>query len=89
GMGEAMCRRFAALGASVVVADIDAPRTEVVAEDIGALGVVTDVAEEAQIIRLVDATLAEFGRIDVFVSNAGVLWGEPHDGVTALHERGN
>jgi NAD(P)-dependent dehydrogenase (short-subunit alcohol dehydrogenase family) len=89
GMGEAMCRRFAALGASVVVADIDAPRTEVVAEDIGALGVVTDVAEEAQIIRLVDATLAEFGRIDAFVSNAGVLWGEPHDGVTALHERGN
>ena len=41
-------------GASVVVADIDAPRTAVVAEDIGALGVVTDVAEEAQVIRLVE-----------------------------------
>ncbi|MCX2934457.1 SDR family NAD(P)-dependent oxidoreductase [Mycobacterium sp. CVI_P3] len=89
GMGEAMCRRFAALGAAVVVADIDAPRTALVAEEIGGLGVVTDVSDEAQVIELVQTALAEFGRIDVFVSNAGVLWGEPHDGVTPLHERGN
>jgi NAD(P)-dependent dehydrogenase (short-subunit alcohol dehydrogenase family) len=89
GMGEAMCRRFAALGASVVVSDIDEPGTAMVAEQIGGLGVVADVADEAQIIGLVDKALREFGRIDVFVSNAGVLWGEPHDGVTPLHERGN
>jgi NAD(P)-dependent dehydrogenase (short-subunit alcohol dehydrogenase family) len=89
GMGEAMCRRFATLGASVVVADIDAPRTALVADEIGGMGVVTDVAEEAQVIHLVGAALAAFGRIDAFVSNAGVLWGEPHDGVTSLHERGN
>ena len=89
GMGQAMCRRFAALGAAVVVADVDAPRTAEVAKEIGGLGVVTDVADEAQVVGLVEATLAEFGRIDVFVSNAGVLWGEPNDGATPLHERGN
>ncbi|MEM6110524.1 SDR family oxidoreductase [Mycobacterium sp. 050272] len=89
GMGEAMCRRFAALGAAVVVADIDAPGTARVADEIGGSGVVTDVSDEAQIVHLVHTTLAQFGRIDVFVSNAGVLWGEPHDGVTPLHERGN
>jgi NAD(P)-dependent dehydrogenase (short-subunit alcohol dehydrogenase family) len=89
GMGEAMCRRFAALGASVVVADIDTAGTARVADEIGALGVVTDVSDETQIKGLVNATLAEFGRVDVFVSNAGVLWGEPHDGVAPLHERGN
>ena len=89
GMGEAMCRRFAGLGATVVVSDIDEPRTAKVADEIGALGVVADVADESQIFGLVDEVLHEFGRIDVFVSNAGVLWGEPHDGVTPLHERGN
>lgn len=89
GMGQAICRRFAALGAAVVVADIDAPRTAEVAKEIGGLGIVTDVADEAQVIALVDAALARFGRIDAFVSNAGVLWGEPHDGVTPLHQRGN
>lgn len=88
-MGEAMCRRFAALGASVVVSDIDEPRTAMVAEQIGGLGVVADVADETQIIGLVEETLRRLGRIDVFVSNAGVLWGEPHDGETPLHERGN
>src|SRR5271154_123770 len=88
-MGEAMCRRFAGLGATVVVSDIDEPRTAKVADEIGALGVVADVADESQIFGLVDEVLHEFGRIDVFVSNAGVLWGEPHDGVTPLHERGN
>ncbi len=89
GMGAAMCRRFAALGASVVVSDIDAPGTATVADEIGALGVVADVADESQVIGLVEKTLRELGRIDVFVSNAGVLWGEPHDGVTPLQERGN
>jgi NAD(P)-dependent dehydrogenase (short-subunit alcohol dehydrogenase family) len=88
-MGAAMCRQFAALGASVVVSDVDSAGTAAVAEEIGGLGVVADVADETQVIGLVQDTLRELGRIDVFVSNAGVLWGEVHDGVTPLHERGN
>jgi NAD(P)-dependent dehydrogenase (short-subunit alcohol dehydrogenase family) len=89
GMGEAMCRQFAAAGAAVVVADVDPERTAAVADDIGGLGFVTDVSDEHQVIALVEDTLLEFGRVDVFVSNAGVLWGEPHDGLTSLQDRGN
>lgn len=89
GMGAAMCRRFAAEGASVVVSDIDADGTRQVAGETGGLGHPADVRDEAQVQALVAATLARFGRVDVFVSNAGVLWGEPHDGVTPLAERGN
>jgi NAD(P)-dependent dehydrogenase (short-subunit alcohol dehydrogenase family) len=89
GMGEAMCRRFAAEGAVVVVSDIDAEGTLRVAGQLGCLGHVADVRVEAQVVDLVETATARHGRVDVFVSNAGVLWGEPHDGVTPLQERGN
>ncbi|WP_067678741.1 SDR family oxidoreductase [Nocardia miyunensis] len=89
GMGEAMCGRFAAAGASVVVSDIDAAGAERVADGIGGLAIAADVSDERAVAELVELTLRQLGRIDVFVSNAGVLWGEPHDGVTPLHERGN
>jgi NAD(P)-dependent dehydrogenase (short-subunit alcohol dehydrogenase family) len=89
GMGEAMCRRFAAGGATVVVSDIDGPGTARVADELGCLGHVADVRIEKQVADLVETVTAHHGRVDVFVSNAGVLWGEPHDGVTPLQERGN
>ncbi|GAA0612465.1 SDR family oxidoreductase [Sporichthya brevicatena] len=89
GMGAAMCRRFAAAGAHVVVADIDAAGTAALADEVAGLGVVTDVRRESDIVELVRAATERFGQVDVFVSNAGVLWGEPHDGVTPLQERGN
>lgn len=89
GMGAAMCRRFAAAGAHVVVADLDTAGTERLAAELGCLGFPTDVRVEADIAALVAAATEHYGQVDVFVSNAGVLWGEPHDGVTPLQERGN
>jgi NAD(P)-dependent dehydrogenase (short-subunit alcohol dehydrogenase family) len=89
GMGAALCRRFAAGGAAVVVSDIDAEGTARIAAEIDALGIPADVSDESQVVHLVERAIAELGRVDVFVSNAGVLWGEPHDGVTPLQERGN
>ncbi|WP_131767398.1 SDR family oxidoreductase [Candidatus Protofrankia californiensis] len=89
GMGAAMSRRFATEGATVVVSDIDPPGTMRVADELGCLGHPCDVRVEDQVIDLVDATTREHGRVDVFVSNAGVLWGEPWDGTTPLQERGN
>lgn len=89
GMGEAMCRRFAAEGASVVVGDIDTAGAYRVAKEVGGLGRVVDVRDEAQVRDLVRTALDAHGRIDVLVSNAGVLWGEPPDGVTPLQDRGN
>jgi NAD(P)-dependent dehydrogenase (short-subunit alcohol dehydrogenase family) len=80
GIGRALCRRFAAEGAAVVIADIDAPGAASVAAEIGALAVPGDMSVEADVAALVEATLLSFGRIDVFCGNAGILWGvRPHD----------
>ena len=77
GIGRAMCRRFAAEGASVVVADVDGAGAAAVAEEIGdrAEAVATDVSVEADVVHLVDEALHRHGRIDLFCSNAGILWG--------------
>jgi NAD(P)-dependent dehydrogenase (short-subunit alcohol dehydrogenase family) len=75
GIGRALCRRFAAEGASVVVADVDAPGAATVAKEIGGMAVPGDMSLEADVAALVDATLLTYGRIDVFCANAGILWG--------------
>jgi NAD(P)-dependent dehydrogenase (short-subunit alcohol dehydrogenase family) len=60
-------------GAKVVVAARRADRLEALAAELdGALAVPCDVAIDADIDRLVDATLERHGRIDVLVNNAGV-----------------
>lgn len=89
GMGAAMCRRFAAAGASIVVSDIDVAGTQLVASDVNGFGYPADVSDEPQVVGLVQAALDEFGRVDVFVSNAGVLWGEEAGDAVSLQDRGN
>jgi NAD(P)-dependent dehydrogenase (short-subunit alcohol dehydrogenase family) len=89
GMGAALCRRAAAEGASVVVADIDGSGAKQVADEVGGRAVTVDVSVEEQIVDLVSGTITASGRVDVFVSNAGLLWGEPpRDGVP-LADRGD
>lgn len=74
GIGRALCRRFKQEGArGVVVADIDGDGANAVAEEIAGLGIKTDVALESDLVRLVEAANAEYGRIDLFCSNAGIL----------------
>src|SRR4051794_32921709 len=79
GIGRALCRRLAAEGASVVVADVDAPGAATVAKEIGGLAVTSDMSVEADVAALVDATMLSFDRIDVFCANAGILWGARPD----------
>jgi NAD(P)-dependent dehydrogenase (short-subunit alcohol dehydrogenase family) len=76
GIGRALCRAFAEAGAAaIVVSDIDEPGARAVAEEFGDRGraVTTNVAVEADVQRLVKTTQDEFGRIDLFGSNAGIL----------------
>jgi NAD(P)-dependent dehydrogenase (short-subunit alcohol dehydrogenase family) len=76
GIGRAIVHQFAALGARVVSADIDAQGAEAVAEELRgrgheALATETDVSQAAQVEAMVQATLARFGQIDILVNNAG------------------
>jgi NAD(P)-dependent dehydrogenase (short-subunit alcohol dehydrogenase family) len=79
GIGEAMCRAFAAHGAkAVAVADIDEVGARRVAEDITAAGgtasaVKVDVGREADVKALVAATTDAHGDIDLFCANAGII----------------
>src|SRR5436190_13248000 len=78
GIGLEIARAFAAEGACVVVADINAAAGEHAAAalaDTGgqALAVPTDVSDEAQVARMVAAAVARFGQVDILVNNAGVV----------------
>lgn len=73
GIGRAVCLLFAREGAKVVVADKAVKAAEEVAALAGggsvAIGV--DVASHESVRALVSKTVADFGRIDVLVNNAG------------------
>ena len=76
GIGKSIALNFAKVGAHIVVAEIDTSTAEAAAAEIRNLGreslaVVTDVTDSKQVAKLVDATLAKFGRIDILVNNAG------------------
>ena len=84
GIGAALCRRFAAAGASgVVIGDVDGKEAGTVAEEIGGFAVETDVGIEEEVKRLVEVALDELGQIDLFCSIAGVGLGGGMHGVTA------
>jgi NAD(P)-dependent dehydrogenase (short-subunit alcohol dehydrogenase family) len=83
GAGAAIARRCAAMGASVVVADIDYALAGEVAAGIratggGALAHRCDVAAEDQVVTLVDRATREFGGLDLVFNVAGPwLNGDP------------
>jgi short-subunit dehydrogenase len=73
GIGALLAKRQAAKGDAVVLAARRADKLEQIAKDCGgnALTVVTDATKRAEIDRLRDAALERFGRIDVWINNAG------------------
>jgi sorbitol-6-phosphate 2-dehydrogenase len=79
GLGEAICHRLAREGTHVVVADINVEGAERVAAEIEAqtdrraVGVGVDVTAEEQVAAMVERAVTEFGRLDILVSNAGIL----------------
>ena len=76
GIGRALCEKFAAAGAKVAVADLDVVSATQVAEQINGIAVATNVGVEADIIALIKKTEEQLGPIDIFVSNAGVSFGD-------------
>ncbi|MDQ2588773.1 SDR family NAD(P)-dependent oxidoreductase [Saccharothrix yanglingensis] len=75
GIGAAVARRLAGGGARVVVADLDAEAGAAVADEIGGLFVLCDVREAGDTADAVEATVEEFGGLDIACLNAGVVTG--------------
>jgi NAD(P)-dependent dehydrogenase (short-subunit alcohol dehydrogenase family) len=76
GIGRAMALKFAAEGAVVVVAARTLAEIEAVSEEVRRAGgraaaVATDVADEMQCERLFRESVAQFGKVDLLVNNAG------------------
>lgn len=76
GIGRALCRKLAPVADTVVVADLEAGAAERVAADIGGLAYRLDVSNEADLSALVAEVEETLGPIDLFVSNAGVGYGD-------------
>jgi NAD(P)-dependent dehydrogenase (short-subunit alcohol dehydrogenase family) len=72
GIGAAVCRRFARDGAKVAVLDRRADAAAAVAEEVGGVSVVADVADPAAAAAGVASAAEAIGGLDVVVSNAGV-----------------
>jgi NAD(P)-dependent dehydrogenase (short-subunit alcohol dehydrogenase family) len=77
GIGKALCERFAAEGAKlVVVADLEADNAAAVAAAVGGVGFGVNVREESQIADMVAEVEAHHGPVDLFCSNAGIGHGD-------------
>lgn len=86
GMGDAHVRLLAERGATVIVSDID-PRGEELAEELRRSGSTAkfylhDITEENQWIQVTAEAVAEFGKIDILINNAGLADLKPVNEVT-------
>lgn len=89
GLGQAICLRLAREGCHVVVADIRLDQAQATADlvvqetDRRALAVLMDVTDEASVQSGFARAMAEFGRLDILVANAGILIAEAITGFPA------
>ena len=79
GIGRAIASRLMEAGASLVVADVDGERATTTASELAAehggnaIGVEVDVTDHAALAGLASNAVGEFGRLDIWVNNAGIL----------------
>jgi len=83
GIGRAICRRLHRDGVTVVVADVDNAAATKVAGEIGGEARALDVSDEQAVFDMVDDVETNVGPIDLFVSNAGVAYGDGESGAVS------
>jgi len=77
GIGRVYAHRFAAEGASIVIADLDPAAADRVVKELEAgghraLAAVMDVADDEAAAGMVEAAVAAFGGVDILINNAGI-----------------
>ncbi|MBX9472383.1 SDR family NAD(P)-dependent oxidoreductase [Microcella sp.] len=72
GIGAGIARALAAAGVAVAVNDIDGPRAQAVAAEIGGFAVPGDISERATAEIVVNRTVDHFGGLTGLVNNAGL-----------------
>lgn len=82
GLGRQMAEGLAEMGAHLVLCARKEERCTQAAVELRSLGVkamarACDVKSQTSVREIVEATLSEFGRIDVLINNAGISWGAP------------
>lgn len=78
GIGRVYAHHFAAAGARVVIAELDAENARAVAREIAdqhgdVIAIETDVADEQSVAAMVTRTVDKFGAVDVLVNNAAIF----------------
>ena len=96
GVGRAIGAHFRAAGATVYLVDVDPQEVAATAADLDASGLTADVSNSADVEAVVERVVAETGRLDVLVNNAGILrdgvvWklsDDDYESVMAVHAGG-
>jgi 3-oxoacyl-[acyl-carrier protein] reductase len=96
GIGREIARSLHAHGARVVLVDLDGDAAKAAADEVDGLGLACDVTSEDQVKAVVRETVGQFGRLDVFVNNAGItrdaslkkMTVDQFDAVITVHLRG-
>ncbi|WP_395138493.1 SDR family NAD(P)-dependent oxidoreductase [Armatimonas sp.] len=75
GLGEALAQRLASEGCSVLLADMSEEKAIAAAVKIGAsaIGMRADVTSASDCAAMVACAVAEFGKLDILIANAGIL----------------
>jgi meso-butanediol dehydrogenase/(S,S)-butanediol dehydrogenase/diacetyl reductase len=101
GIGRGIALRLAQDGADIVVNDVNSGNIDSVVKEVQALGrkslgIVADVSKGKEVYAMVDKVVAEFGKLDIMVANAGIaqvkraleLTEEDWDNVFAVNAKG-
>ena len=73
GIGQAIARHFVEAQATVFMVDFDKDELASSAADVGAIGIPADVSDTDNVEHVISTVVAETGRVDIVVNNAGIL----------------
>lgn len=82
GLGLELAKILSQEGAKVVASDLNEEKLKNIPAGIAALSIPADVTKESEVENLASAAVSEFGRLDIWVNNAGVWL--PHNRIGEL-----